>query len=101
MRVFDTNGSTDVGDVSHIVPTIFFKVCCYNLGTNGHTWQATACAGSSIGMKGMLFAARVLAMAGLKVMEEPKIAEAAKKEFLEQTADQPYVTSLSDDYCPF
>lgn len=101
MRVFDTNGSTDVGDVSHIVPTIFFKVCCYNMGTNGHTWQAAACAGSSIGMKGMLFAARVLALAGLKVVERPQIAEAAKKEFLAQTKDQPYVSSLSDDYRPF
>ena len=101
MRVFDTNGSTDVGDVSHIVPTIFFKVCCYNLGTNGHTWQATACAGSSIGMKGMLFAARVLAMAGMKVVEDPRIAASARREFLAETADQPYVTSLPDDYHPF
>ena len=101
MRVFDTNGCTDVGDVSHVVPTIFFKVCCYNLGTNGHTWQATACAGSSIGMKGMLFAARVLALAGLKVMEEPKIVEEAKKEFLEKTEGQPYVSSLPDDFRPF
>lgn len=101
MRVFDTNGSTDVGDVSHIVPTIFFKVCCYNMGTNGHTWQATACSGSSMGFKGMLFAARTLAMAGLKVMEQPEIVERAKAEFWEKTADQPYVTSLCDDYNPF
>ena len=101
MRTFDTNGSTDVGDVSHIVPTIFFKVCCYNMGTNGHTWQATACAGSSIGVKGMLFAARVLAMAGLKVMEHPELLEAAKEEFLAQTKDQPYISSLPDDYHPF
>lgn len=101
IRTFDTNGSTDVGDVSHIVPTIFFKVCCYNMGTNGHTWQATACAGSSIGVKGMLFAARVLAMAGLKVMEHPELLEAAKEEFLAQTKDQPYISSLPDDYHPF
>lgn len=98
MRVFDTNGCTDVGDVSHIVPTIFFKVCCYNLGTNGHTWQAAACAGSSIGMKGMIFAAKILACAGLKVMENPAIAAEAKEEFDRETAGQPYVSSLPDDY---
>lgn len=98
MRTFDTNGCTDVGDVSHIVPTIFFKVCCYNLGTNGHTWQATACAGSSIGMKGMIFAAKTLALAGLKVMENPTIVQAAKDEFDKETAGQPYVSSLPYNY---
>lgn len=98
MRVFDTNGCTDVGDVSHIVPTIFFKVCCYNLGTNGHTWQAAACAGSQIGMKGMIFAAKTLALAGLKVMEKPEIVTMAKEEFERETAGQPYVSSLPDDY---
>lgn len=98
LRVFDTNGCTDVGDVSHIVPTIFFKVCCYNLGTNGHTWQATACSGSSIGMKGMIFAAKTLALAGLKVMEDPRIVKRAKEEFDRETAGQPYVSSLPDDY---
>lgn len=98
LRVFDTNGCTDVGDVSHIVPTIFFKVCCYNLGTNGHTWQAAACSGSSIGMKGMVFAAKTLASAGLRVMEEPEIIRQAKEEFDRETAGQPYVSSLLDDY---
>lgn len=98
MRDFDTNGSTDVGDVSQIVPTIFFKVCCYNLGTNGHTWQATACAGSPIGMKGMIFAAKTLALAGLKVLENPETIRLAKEEFEKETAGQPYVSSLPDHY---
>ena len=98
MREFDTNGCTDVGDVSHIVPAIFFKVCCYAMGTNGHTWQAAACAGSSIGMKGMLFAAKILAIAGLKLMENPKILEKAKEEFDRETEGQPYVTALPDDF---
>lgn len=98
LRVFDTNGCTDVGDVSQVVPTIFFKICCYNLGTNGHTWQATACAGSSIGMKGMIFAAKTLALAGLKVMENPEIVAKAKEEFDRETGGRPYVPSLPEDY---
>lgn len=98
MREFDTNGCTDVGDVSHIVPTIFFKVCCYAMGVNGHTWQAAACAGSSLGMKGMLFAAKVLAIAGLKVIERPEIAARAKEEFDRETKGQPYVTALPEDF---
>lgn len=101
MRVFDTNGSTDVGDVSWIVPTIFFKVCTYAMGTNGHTWQAAACSGSSMGIKGMLFAAKVLALAGLKVMEDPSIVTRAKEEFDRVTEGKPYVDSLPDDYNPF
>lgn len=99
MREFDTNGCTDVGDVSHMVPTIFFKVCCYNLGTNGHTWQAAACAGSRIGMKGMIYAAKILALTGLKLTEQPELVTLAKGEFDQETAGQPYVSSLPDDYC--
>lgn len=98
LRVFDTNGCTDVGDVSYVVPTIFFKACTYAMGTNGHTWQACACAGSSIGMKGMIFAAKTLALAGLKVMGDPSIVQKAKEEFDRETEGKPYVSSLPDDY---
>lgn len=98
MREFDTNGCTDVGDVSRLVPTIFFKVCCYAMGTNGHTWQAAACSGSSLGMKGMIFAAKILALAGIKLMENPEIVRRAKAEFDRETEGQPYVTSLPDHF---
>ncbi|MCU6262931.1 hypothetical protein KWH69_25735, partial [Escherichia coli] len=51
---FNSYGSTDIGDVMHIVPTAYFFTGCTNLGAPGHSWQFTSCAGSSIGEKGMI-----------------------------------------------
>ena len=54
-------GSTDVGDVSWVVPTAGFATACWVPGTPGHSWQAVACGGTTIGKKGMQLAAKVLA----------------------------------------
>src|SRR5205814_819428 len=54
-------GSTDVGDVSWVVPTAGFTAACWVPGTPAHSWQAVACGGTSIGRKGMDLAARTLA----------------------------------------
>ena len=64
-QVFDRNGSsgkgsTDVGDVSWLVPTTGFSTACWVPGTPAHSWQAVAGGGTSIGRKGMHLAARVL-----------------------------------------
>lgn len=74
-------GSTDVGDVQHICPGVMFNTACYAIGVPGHSWQITACTGSTIGEKGMIYAARAMALCALKVIEDPKIYEEAKKEF--------------------
>lgn len=73
--------STDVGDVSHIVPTSQINTATWPMGIGSHTWQATAASGSSIGMKGMMYAARVLAGAAWDLMKEPGALAAAKAEF--------------------
>ena len=54
-------GSTDVGDVMHIVPCVMFNTACYAIGAPGHSWQITACSGHSVGEKGMTYAARAMA----------------------------------------
>ncbi|MBR2521186.1 MAG: amidohydrolase [Oscillospiraceae bacterium] len=74
-------GSTDVGDVQHIVPCIMVNTATYDLAAAGHSWQIAACAGSSIGFKGMLFGAKVLAEAAVELVEKPELLEAAKEEF--------------------
>ena len=100
IRNFDTNGSTDVGDVSQIVPTIFCKVACYNVGTNGHTWQTTVCAGSSFGFKGAMFAGKALAAAGIRLAERPDLVVRAKEEFDRTFAGQSYVCPMPADFRP-
>ena len=71
-------GSTDVGDVSWVVPTTGFNAACFVPGTPGHSWQVVASGGSSIGRKGMNLAARVLAATAWDLYTQPKLLKAAQ-----------------------
>ena len=64
-------GSTDVADVSWVVPTAQFRTATWVPGTPAHSWQAVACGGTSIGLKGMHLAAQVLARTGADLFEDP------------------------------
>lgn len=71
-------GSTDVGDVSWVVPTAGMRAATWVPGTAGHSWQAVAAGGTSIGTKGMLVAAKTLAMSAVDLFANPGlVAEAA------------------------
>lgn len=72
------SGSTDVGDVCYTVPTLNFNVATAFIGNVGHTWQMTGQSGSRIALKGMLTAAKVMALSALRTAERPDIIEAAK-----------------------
>lgn len=93
-------GSTDVGDVSWITPTVQFTTACWPIGTPSHSWQATAASGSSIGFKGMLFAAKVIAGTILDLLTNPDILEKAKKEFNETTAGRRYKPLIPEEAKP-
>lgn len=81
------SGSTDLGDVSHIVPTGQFAGCCFPLGIPNHSWQIVAISGSSIGFKGMIFAAKVLALTATGLLTKPEILKAAHEEFNQVTKE--------------
>ncbi len=87
-------GSTDVGDVGYIAPNIGFTTACYNFGAPGHSWMNTACSGMSIGEKGTIYAAKAMALFGLKCIEDPSIIKAAKEEFDKTTAGNKYVCPI-------
>ena len=86
----DGYGSTDVGDVQHIVPCVQVMTATCNLAAPGHSWQITSCAGMSIGMKGMLFGSKVMAATAVKLVEDPKLVEQAKEEFNKQMNGRTY-----------
>lgn len=73
-------GSTDVGDVSQVIPTGQLVYATAALGTQPHSWQNTAQAASSIGHKGMMAAAGALGLAAAQVFLDPGIARRAKEE---------------------
>ena len=86
----DGYGSTDVGDVMHIVPCAQVMTATCNLCAPGHSWQITACAGMSIGYKGMLYGAKVMAAASAKFYEDKGLVEKAKAEFGEAMHGRTY-----------
>ena len=90
-------GSTDVGDVSWIAPLSMLSTACFPTGAPGHSWAETAAAGTSIGHKGMLHAARIMALAGIDLYSDPAHLERARREFEQRTAGKPYRSPLPDD----
>lgn len=93
-------GSTDVGNVSWVVPTGEFTTACSPIGTPGHSWQITAASGSAIGHKGMLTAAKVLGLAAAELMRRPELVAAARAELAEAAAEFPYKSPLPEGKQP-
>ena len=73
-------GSTDVSDISWVVPTAQFRAATWVPGTPAHSWQAVASGGMSIGSKGMLVAAKTLARTAVDLFMDPSQLEKAKAE---------------------
>lgn len=88
--------STDVGDVSHIVPTGQITTCCMPLGVPVHSWQSTASVGSTIGFKGMMLAAKTLALTALDLLTNSEQLTAAMDEFKKSTEGKKYRSPLPE-----
>src|SRR6202021_1613417 len=86
----EPDASTDVGDVSWNVPTIGFSAATFVPGVVPHTWQAAATAGMSIGQKGMIVAARALAITGADLFSNPQLVLDAKSDFRRQLEGKKY-----------
>lgn len=74
-------GSSDCGDVSQIMPMNFFSTACSPMCVSPHTWQNTAAMGSSIGVKGAVQAAKVIAGVGYDLLNKPETLAAIRAEF--------------------
>lgn len=74
-------GSTDVGDVSWNVPTVGLRTATWVPGVPAHSWQAVACGGTDIGIKGMMVAAKVLSFTAIDLFTNAKLLQDAKEEF--------------------
>lgn len=99
MRDTWMTGSSDVGDVSYHVPTAQLMAAAGIPETGAHTWQMTAQVGSSIGDKASVAAARAIALACVRVYEDPSLVEIAKQELLEETGGM-YLSPLPEHVKP-
>ncbi|WP_371805840.1 amidohydrolase [Candidatus Lokiarchaeum ossiferum] len=93
-------GSTDVGDLCWKMPTAEFMASCMPIGTPGHSWQITASSGMSIGHKGMILAAKVLALSALDFMTNSDLVHKAKEDFKQWTENRPYKAPFPEDLIP-
>jgi aminobenzoyl-glutamate utilization protein B len=89
-------GSTDVGDVSWVVPTLHFYAATAPVGVPWHAWPVVASSRMSIGHKGMMFAAQGLAATAVDLFEKPDVREALRKQFDEQTKGIAYRWRVPD-----
>jgi aminobenzoyl-glutamate utilization protein B len=89
-------GSTDVGDVSYAVPTAGIETATWVPGTSAHSWQAVACGGTDIGIKGMMVAAKTMAFTAIDLFTNPELIKKAKEEYIKTKGDYEYKALLGD-----
>jgi len=91
------SASTDVGDISWVVPTTSMRAATWVPGTVAHSWQAVAAGGTSIGRKGMMVAAKSLALSAVDLFRHPEIIERAEEELIEKRGREfEYVPLIGD-----
>jgi aminobenzoyl-glutamate utilization protein B len=88
--------STDAGDVSWNVPTIGFRAATFVPGVVAHTWQAAASSGMSIGQKGMVVAAKALAITGADLFADAQLIADANAEFHRQLNSDTYQSVIPE-----
>lgn len=104
LGLYDEGGfaynASDIGDVGHLVPATMFGTTCYNQLADLHSWQVAACTGHSIGETGMLYAARVMAVAAMRLFAEPALVETAKAELRRALGDTVYHCPIPEEVQP-
>jgi aminobenzoyl-glutamate utilization protein B len=92
--------STDAGDVSWNYPMMELHAATFVPGVPAHTWQAAACAGMTIGRKGMVVAAKGLALSAMDLFTTPTLVDAAKTSFAKRRAGFEYSSRVPADHKP-
>ena len=85
-----------MGDVSYAVPTVGLEAATWIPGTPAHSWQAVACGGTEIGTKGMMVAAKTMALMAIDLFSDPALINKAKQEFIQAKGDYQYKALLGD-----
>jgi aminobenzoyl-glutamate utilization protein B len=96
----DGVASTDVADVSWVVPTVGLATATWVPGTPAHSWQAVAAGGTSIGFKGMMVAAKTLALTAIDLFESPDVIAESWKELKMRRGDGFVYEALLGDRKP-
>ena len=93
-------GSTDVGDVTWVVPTTQCLTSCFAWGTGFHSWQMVSQGKATLAHRGMLLAAQTLAATAVDLAGQPDVLRAAKAELDEKRGHKPYDCPIPPDVLP-
>lgn len=93
-------GTTDVGDVSWIVPTVQCHTACFAIGTAFHTWQMVTQGNLPAAHKGMVLAAKTMAATAADVLRNPDLVARAKAELKERTGGRAYMCPIPPEVTP-
>ena len=93
-------GSTDVGTVSWVVPTVQMRGATYAIGTPGHSWQLVAQGKTPAAHKGMEHAAKVMASTAAALLRNPGLIETAKVDHKKRLGGRAFVNPIPDDVDP-
>ncbi len=93
-------GSTDVGSVSWVVPTVQMRGATYAIGTPGHSWQLVAQGKLPAAHKGTEHAAKVMASTAIALISDSALIEAAKADLKARLDETPFVNPIPDDVEP-
>jgi aminobenzoyl-glutamate utilization protein B len=95
---FIEKGATDVGDLSQIVPVSMLYTTCFSTGSPGHSWSNVATGGMSIGHKGMMHAAKIMALAAVDLYTDPEKLRQVREEFEKKA--KPYQCPIPEEIKP-
>jgi aminobenzoyl-glutamate utilization protein B len=95
VRTEVTYASTDMGDVSWRVPTVQLSTATWVPGTPAHSWQAVAAGGTTIGAKGMMVAAKTMALTAIDLFTDPSHIVKARAEFDQRRGGFEYKSRLT------
>jgi aminobenzoyl-glutamate utilization protein B len=87
---YSITGSSDIGDVSWLMPFSIIFTATWPIGVNAHTWQSASASGHTLGQKGMLYASKIMAGMFYDIINDAVILEKAQSEFKQRTKDKPY-----------
>ena len=93
-------GSTDVGDVSWVVPAVEYNTSTFPLGSPAHSWQWVACGAMGLGHKSLIFSSKVTAGTVLDLMMKPEIVKKAKEEQTSRLAGRKYISPIPAEIQP-
>jgi len=93
-------GSTDVGDLSWKTPISMLMTACWTTASVGHSWGIVATSGTSIGHKGMLHAAKIMALSAMDLFIDPQHLIKARAEFERELQTHPYLNPIPEHIHP-